>query len=259
MTQQQIEEIELKYLTKYYHFLKYNLDDILRGFVSRDKIRSDWDGKYGNKTISKKIEKLDEKISDFCTGAERILYYFISGKAVGIPNSCPIASDLFFETDDAYVHIDIKTVGASLAGKTNIGDFVGSIFIGRNQNSYKGIIKTNKGDEREYLPVLPAFYNKGKDSEKICLSYFLSILYDTDTYETLVISLSCMPNGELESHYKTKPLSAGKIHSNARFNFSNTPYFELLKTSETRTKTIYFNDKMNEVYRKKLKYFESLI
>ncbi len=251
-----IEELEYKYLEKYYHFLKYNLDDIIKGFKSREKIYDDWCGKYGLKTIIKDETKNDEKISDFCIGAERILYYFMSEKCLGLPNSCPIASDLFFETDDSFVHIDIKTVGASLVGKTNIGDFVGNIFVGKNQNSYKGLIKTNKGDQRQYLPLLPTFYNKNKPNQKVCLSYFLSILYDTDTSETLTIALSCMPNGELEKHYSSRPLVAGKTHPEARFSFTNVPNFELLDNNKTRTKVIYFDSNMSDIYKNKLKFFE---
>ena len=33
-----------------------------------------------------------------------------------------------------YIHIDLKTVGASLTGKTNIRDYTKNIFVGTNQN-----------------------------------------------------------------------------------------------------------------------------
>lgn len=251
MTQQQIEEIELKYLTKYYHFLKYVEDRIIFGFKTRESIKDDWVNQYKG------------GISNFATGTERILYHLISKDDLGQPNSCPVSSDFMFEFDDAIIHIDIKSVGASLVGKTNIGDFTKNIFIGKNQNSYKGCAKVYEGKKREFLreykPSLPTYYNKNKLNEKICLSYFLGILFDRDNIEPLVIYLVCMPNGDLESHYESKTLTAGKNLDKTRFNFKKVNKFELLENQLNRMKIIHFNHKMHETYRKKLKYFESLI
>ncbi len=201
-------------------------------------------------------------ISDFAVGAERIVYSLLNGKGIGQPNSCPVGADLFFEVQDAYIHIDLKTVGASLTGKTNIGDYTKNIFVGTNQNSYKGNMIVNEGGEkeetREYTPALPTIYNKGTDYEKICLSYFVTILYDKDTLDTLVMSIVCMPNGELEPHYKTRVLQAGKNLDKTRFRFTNIPDFELLDSNTKRIKVVYFHENMDETYKKKLKFFEDL-
>jgi hypothetical protein len=250
----QIEQIELKYLNKYYHFLKFAEDELLLGLKTKEEIKDDWFDKYKS------------GISDFAVGAERIVYSLLNGKGIGQPNSCPVGADLFFEVEDAYIHIDLKTVGASLLdidGKSNnIGDFTKSIFVGTNQNSYKGNMivngKSEKPKLRGYEPSLPTFYNRGKANEKICLSYFVTILYDKDTLDILVMALVCMPNGELETHYGNRVLQAGKNLDKTRFRFYEVPTFELLDETPTRTKVTYFDKNMNTKYKKKLKYFEDL-
>lgn len=163
MTNQQIEKLESKYLNKFYHFLKSFEDEMMDGFQTKEKIKDDWFGKYGT------------NISDFAVGAERIIYALFNGKGIGQPNSCPVGSDMFFEVKDAFIHIDLKTVQTR-----NIGDITRSIFVGENQNSYKGVMNVNTRQgvvQRNYTPALPAFYNKGKVNEKICLSYFITIVF----------------------------------------------------------------------------------
>lgn len=159
-----IEELELKYLNKYYYFLKFAEDEMFYGFRTKEAIKDDWWGHYGREEGG--------GISDFTVGAERIVYALLNGKGIGQPNSAPVGADLFFEVEDAYIHIDMKTVQ-----QDNIGDFTNSIFVGRNQNSYKGNILVKGTEIRPYIPALPTFYNKGKENQKICLSYFITILY----------------------------------------------------------------------------------
>lgn len=237
-------------MNKYFHFLKFAEDELLFGFKTKEKIQDDWIGLYKS------------GISDFAVGAERIVYSLLNGKGIGQPNSCPVGADLFFEVQDAFIHIDLKTVGASLTGKTNIGDYTKNIFVGTNQNSYRGNMIVNEGGEneeiREYLPTLPTIYNKNKENEKVCLSYFITILYDKDTLDTLVMSIVCMPNGELEPVYTTRVLQAGKNLDKTRFRFTNIPDFELLEENTKRIKVIYFDHKMNEQYKKKLSFFQNL-
>ena len=245
-----IEILERKYLNKYFHFLKFAEDELLYGFKTKEKIQDDWLGLYKS------------GISDFAVGAERIVYSLLNGKGIGQPNSCPVGADLFFEVQDAFIHIDLKTVGASLTGKTNIGDYTKNIFVGTNQNSYKGNMIVNEGganeEIREYIPSLPTIYNKNKENEKICLSYFVTILYDKDTLDTLVMSIVCMPNGELEPHYTTRVLQAGKNLDKTRFRFTNIPDFELLDENTKRIKVVYFDKNMDEKYKSKVKFFEKL-
>ncbi|MBC8197613.1 MAG: hypothetical protein H8E60_06980 [Candidatus Marinimicrobia bacterium] len=245
-----IEKLEKKYLEKYYHFLKFAEDELLYGFKTKQDIEDDWIGLYKS------------GISDFAVGAERIVYSLLNGKGIGQPNSCPVGADLFFEVQDAYIHLDLKTVSASLTGKTNIGDYTKNIFVGTNQNSYKGRMIVNKGnaneEDRDYTPSLPTFYNKGTDKEKICLTYFVTILYDKDNLDILVMGIVCMPNGELEPHYTTMVLQAGKNLDKTRFRFTDVPEFELLEGEQKRIKIVYFDKNMNEDYRKKVTFFEDL-
>lgn len=109
-----IEKLELKYLNKYYHFLKFAEDEMFEGFKTKEDIKDDWLGLYGTNEA--------KEISDFSVGAERIIYSLLNGKGIGQPNSSPVGSDLFFEVEDAYIHIDLKTVQ-----EENIGDFTTSI------------------------------------------------------------------------------------------------------------------------------------
>lgn len=237
----EIEELELKYLRKYFYFLKFSEDEMFEGFKTKEKIKEDWFGLYG------------EGISDFSVGAERIIYSLINGKGIGQPNSSPVGADLFFEVQDAYIHIDLKTVNLR-----NIGDFTTSIFVGENQNSYKGIIEKQDGSKEFYSPALPTFYNKGKENQKVTLSYFITILYDKDDLDIKVISIDCMPNGELVKHYGSRPLRAGKNPGKARFNLGEVNKFELLPGNPSRIKVAYFNQSMDSNTRSQLKLFEDI-
>jgi hypothetical protein len=257
-----IEKIELDYLRKYYHFFRYIEQDLLKGFDSKEKIRQDWKKYY------------DSGISEFAIGAERIIYSLLNGKSIHAEaNSSPVGSDFIFEFDDAFVHLDIKTVGATSnpsqdksnrnSNSNNIGDYATSIFVGENQNSYYSEIKQAKSGKpyrppRFSKPSLPTYYNKNKPNEKICLTYFFSILYDKDTLKVLVMTLLSMPNGELMKHYKERVLKAGKNPPKVRFNFKEVNKFELLKNYPSRVKVVYFNKGMNLVFKKSLKFIESV-
>ena len=263
LNMQQIERLENKYLNKYWHFLKFVEDEIIKGFNTKNDIKNDWVGKYGN---------VEGGISSFAVGSERIIYALLNGKIAGQPNSCPVSSDLFFEIDEAYIHIDLKSVTTNgginihpITGKRikdNIGDFKSDIFIGENQNSYKGIQIVNKGrpneERREYTPNLPPVYNKSNGDKKICLTYFITILSNEATFETEMISIMCVPNGKLEPHYKERPLKAGKNPGKTRFNFKEVNKFELLPTNPSRIKIIYTNPNMNDWVKGKLNFYLSL-
>ena len=241
LKQKQIEELEEKYLKKFFYLMKYAEDEMMIGFQTKEKIKDDWFGLYKS------------GISDFAVGAERIIYALMNGKGVGQPNSCPVGSDMFFEVEDAYIHIDLKTVQTR-----NIGDITSSIFVGTNQNSYKGKMIVNRISERDYTPALPTYYNKGKKNEKICLSYFITILYEDQNLNILNINILCMPNGDLESYYKNRVLQAGKNLDKTRFRFSEVPNFELLKNAPKRIKVVYFDKTMKPEYKNRLKLYEDI-
>ncbi len=240
-----IEKLEKKYLDKFYYFLKFTEDEMLKGFETKEKIKEDW------------IDKYKSGISNFSVGAERIVYSLFNGKGIGQPNSAPVGPDMFFELDDAFIHIDLKTVQTR-----NIGDITHSVFVGRNQNSYKSEIKKRNGSSfdpvRIYEPALPTFYNKGKKNEKICLSFFVTIVYEDINLNILNINILCMPNGELEQHYGSNVLQAGKNPDKTRFRFTEVPTFELLSNNEKRVKVVYFDKEMKEEYKKNLSFYEDL-
>jgi len=244
-----IEKLEYKYLKKYYYFLKFAEDEMFRGFKTKEDIKDDWWGLYGNSD--------GKGISDFAVGAERIVYSLLNGKGIGQPNSSPVGSDLFFEVKDAYIHLDMKTVNLD-----NIGDYTNSIFIGENQNSYRGDIIKSTGKSESYNPALPTFYNKGKKDrhgksiEKVCLTYFITILYEKKDLSIKVISIDSMPNGDLYSHYGDRPLCAGKNPGKARFNLKEVNRFELLPNSPSRIAVVYFDQSMPKSYLKRLSLFK---
>lgn len=261
LSNEEIEEIENKYLNKYFHFLKFAEDELLEWFKTKERIKDDWIWLYKS------------WISDFAAWAERIVYSLLNWKWIWQPSSCPVGADLFFELKDSYIHIDLKTVWATLnpvkwnkdewikAWSNNISDYSTHIFVGTNQNSFKWKMEVNTKDwiiERDYEPSLPTFYNKWKENEKICLSYFITILYDKDTLDTLVMSIVCMPNWKLVDHYWYRTLKAWKTLDETRFRFSEMPTFELLNDTPSRVKVIYFDKEMDVKFKKKLTFYEDI-
>ena len=242
-----VEKLEQKYLNKFYYFLKYAEDEMLEGFKTKNDIIDDWIHYWSA-----------DGHSDFDVGAERIVYALFNGKGIGTPNSSPVGADLFFETRDAYIHIDMKTVEAS----GNIGDYATSIFVGENQNSYRATIMKQGGNNEEYIPSLPPYYNHDRDNEKICLSYFITILYEKVDIKILNINILSMPNGSLSEVYGSRPLKAGKNPGKARFNFMKTHKFELLSNSHpdmldaknSRIKVVYFNLETSTEYASNLEF-----
>lgn len=243
----QIENLEHKYLDKFYYFLKSIENRMLEGFATKEKIRDDWEDKW-----DKNAGENGRGISAFAVGAERIVYSLMNSQVFGQPNSAPVGSDLFFETEDAFIHMDLKTVQTR-----NIGDYNTSIFVGDNQNSYKGKIIVN-GKDRDYVnATLPIIYNN-KGNPKPCLTFFFTILYDEDSLGILNINLICMPNGMLYQTYGPSVLKAGKNPGKIRFNFSKTEEFKLISNHPKRVKVVYFNENMDEKFKKKLDYIYKL-
>lgn len=251
ITLAEIEELEHKYLMKYWYFLKFVEDEIVQGMRTKEDIKNDWLGLYGNEKGG---------TSEFDVGCERVVYALLNGKIAGQPNSAPVSSDLFFEVEDAFVHIDLKSVTTSEGGKSdNIGDFNKCIFIGENQNSYSGTIIKNEGkkEERceEYRAHLPYYYTKSNGEKKVTLTYFICMLNSSKSNRCELISIMSFPNGKLQSHYGSRPLKAGKNPGKARYNFSKVPEFELLEGAKKRVRIIYSNPEMSDYVRKKLNFY----
>ncbi|MFB4168293.1 hypothetical protein [Virgibacillus sp. JSM 102003] len=252
-----IEELELKYLNKYYYFMKFALDEMLNGFKTKYKIKSDWIDKWNP-------DDGEKGISDFATGAERIVYSHLNGKGIGQPNSSPIGSDLFFEVDDAFIHIDLKTVQTR-----NIGDYTRDIFVGNNQNSYKGTVEVSGNDRIYEEAALPTYYTINNDFKKPCLTYFITILYEEENLQIINMNILCMPNGELNDVYGKRILKAGKIrypqgdpkrdtHSKTiRYKWAENINFEMLNNAK-RMRVIYFNQDIDEGIKSKLSFIEDI-
>ncbi|MHA6258290.1 PDDEXK family nuclease [Sporosarcina sp. CAU 1771] len=221
-----LEFWEYEYLKNIHNSLVLDRERMIEGFTSKEEIRGDWE------------EYLGKEISDFAVGSERIFYWLFN--QFGQPNSSPIGSDLFFETYNAFVHIDVKTVITD-----NIGDINGDIFVGDNQNSYEGFIEVRGKAPRPYKGNLPPVYTKTDGTKKMCLTYFICVLYSPNG-EIQFITVLSMPNGKLNDVYGNRVLKAGKNPGRIRYNFSKTPTFELLKGTPTRIKFVLVNPTMED-------------
>lgn len=135
-----------------------------------------------------------------------------------------------------------------------MGDFRKNIFVGDNQNSYKGYVVTKEYTDK-YKGNLPTFYTKTDGTKKICLTYFIIILYNENNLKIQSIVLTCMPNGELSEEYEPDVLSASKNRGKIRYNYTLCKYFRLLPDKPLRTKILIFDpdneegyiDKLNEI------------
>lgn len=221
LSQIEIEEMELVHFERIrYHFLD-NLEEILKGLHSRLEIKNDWYSKF--------ISTKSNMASDLEMGAERIFHYIFS-QGMKHPNSSPIGADLMYETFDAFIHIDIKTISDS-----NWNDYKGKIAVQPNQTSYSL-------DKFNLSPNLPTCYSKTFKKEentyyKPTLTYFIYILHKHASKEIFSILLVCMPNGELYNVYGDKILQAGKTKNSVRYAFKEEPRFILI--SEKRGSNVF--------------------
>lgn len=222
-----IETLEHDYFKKIDFDLSQDLQKMIDGLNSKDKIKDDWKGFFNR--IDKKKQN-----SDFSRGAERIYYWLFS--QFGKPNSSPIGADMFFETHNAFVHIDIKT-----AKFDNESDYKGKVPLGANQTSYSG---------EGYEVHLPTFYNRGKPGEKICLTYIINIVYEynkNDDIVILAILLIAIPNGELKVIYGDSIIGASKIKGAAfRYEYKENPKFELLDSKPYRIKILFLDRRISQ-------------
>ena len=215
LTREEIEELEFVHLERIrYHFLD-NIGEVMKGLHSRLEIKNDW---YNQFMATKK--KKGEYPSDLEMGAERIFHYIFS-QGMKHPNSSPIGADLMYETFDAFVHIDIKTISDS-----NCNDYKGKIAVQPNQTSYPL-------SKYKLSPNLPTFYSKTFEKEgntyyKPALTYFIYALHKHASKEIYSILIVCMPNGELYNIYGDKILHAGKTKNSVRYAFKEKPRFILL-------------------------------
>mgnify|MGYP000451461872 CR=1 FL=1 len=225
-----LERLEEKYLNIIYNQLYININPVIKGIMSRDKITIYWKEKFANQS--------EQKItSDIAKGAERIFSHYMVEEWE--PNSCPIGSDLFYKTNNAYVHIEIKT--ARVNSRTQ--DYKGLCPVSKNQTSYCATESYTKRTMIKTIPNLPYSY-----FEYPCLTYAIQTIYDPDNnYSTLAVLLISIPNGQLFNIYGNNIAKAGKLKNESfRYVYSRNPYFEKIKKctpcSPHRVKFIYFNE-----------------
>jgi hypothetical protein len=95
LTNNELEKLEAKYLSKIYASLYANLDNILKNLLSMNKLLYSWK----NKIKLTKKKKKNDKEDGFDVGAERVIYSVLQRASdLGEPNSSPVASDLFLKT-----------------------------------------------------------------------------------------------------------------------------------------------------------------
>ena len=186
----ELENLERTHFERICYAFLDNFEEILRGLNSRLEIKNDWYNQFMS------TKKPGTKPSDLDIGAERIFHH-VFAHSMKHPNSSPIGADLMYETFDAFIHIDIKTISSS-----NWNDYKGKIAVEANQTSYP-INKRNPS----LMPRLRAYYYsktfvKGqKRYYKPTLTYFIYILHkhaSSDIYSILLVS---MPNGQLYPYY----------------------------------------------------------
>jgi hypothetical protein len=221
----EVEFWENHYLNQIEFTLKQDLQKMLDGLKSKDKIKEDW---------IEVFKASADKNSDFARGAERIYYWLFN--QFGIPNSSPIGADMFFETYNAFVHIDVKT-----AKIDNTSDYKGKIPIGANQTSYKT-------QQYDFVVNLPTEYSYEK---KICLTYFINIIYEIleDSIEIKAILLIAVPNGKLYQIYGDEIIGSGKTGYKGkgfRYLYSKRPNFELLEEKPSRVRIIHISDDIKD-------------
>ena len=236
LTNVELEELEFTYLETISSILKSNIRrNIIPDLNSMNKISKHWIN----------IKKDEDKGYD--VGFERVIYSLLQrgSSDLGKANSSPIGSDLMFECDEAFVHVDLK----SNQPTTNISDHW-QPKIEANQTSYK-INYTKKGQTGSFSfnGNLPNYYEtirNGKEVNLPTLTYFISILYKVTNGECTIINInvSCMPNGQLSSVYETIPVGAGGNISDkkARFKMARCKKFKLLK-NKSRLNKIYVDEK----------------
>jgi hypothetical protein len=243
---QEIEEHEFKYLAQIQQIIKEKLEFILGCFSSRFKTYEHW---------APLMETGKKRLTDLGTGAERVFnHVIVSCKwKKWRPVPIPFGSNLFFETSDAFVNIDVKTAYAD-----NPRDFQGRIEVGEAQTSYP--MKEKHGSLEEFQPKLKPFYEiNGK--KKYCLTYVIQVVHakpedilrlNLDPNPVLINFIS-IPNGLLYEVYGEDIVKEPKSYhtkegkrlrpANFRYYYCVEPRFKLLNIECSYRIRIFFNQK----------------
>lgn len=243
-----LEKLELKYLDVIYETATANLKEILDRFYLRIKAYEFWKKQH---LVGEEIKRL----SDLGVGAERVFHHLFARDTNWLPCSIPVGSDLFYENEEAFINIDIKSDYVE-----NSWDYLGVAEVGERQTSYR--MQNKWGAKAKFLPQLPPYYKIG-EVKKPCLTFIIQIIhvdidhivkkkYDPNFIALIVLAI---PNQLLYERYKEKIIEepksyhkkAGKRYraANFRFAYHKYPWFAALKTkfsAECRFRLL-FNEK----------------
>jgi hypothetical protein len=248
----EIEKLEYNYLRIIDNTIRKKLSYIVERFASRFDIYHYWKNYFHTET---------KRLTDLGIGAERIFWKVISEEfSEWHPVTIYIGSNLFFETENAYVNIDIKT-----AYIDNIRDLGGLVEVGDAQTSYP--MRKTYGSKESFQPKISTYYEikKGyKIIRKYALTYFVQIIYEKP--EIIIqnnldrgpigIVLVSMPNGLLYDVYGENIVGYPKSYRtkggqrerplNYRFYYNKCPCYKLLKNYPCNFRVrLYFNSKYN--------------
>ena len=228
LSDKDLETLEKDYFDQLYFYLISNEQRMMNGLNSKGSIRDDWISKYEEGAQQRKN-------SDIARGAERIFYWLLT--TIWVPNSSPIGSDLFFETYNAFIHIDTKT-----ANIDNESDYKGKVALSANQTSYEAD-RTRTGIPTSVHASLPQYYNLGKENEKPCLTYIIQIIHDIKSMDIISVLLICIPNGQLYNVYGNDIVGAGKGKGiSMRYEYKDIPYFKKLGDNHYRVRFLHHEE-----------------
>jgi len=235
LNNEKLEMLELQSLNKIYQITLKHLNEILERFYSRIKLYRFWKKQF---IKSEEIKRL----SDLGVGAERVFHNIFARTTNWLPSSIPVGSNLFYESDKAFINIDIKSVYVE-----NSWDYLGVAAVGERQTSY-AMQETWEAEEK-FMPQLPHYYEIN-DMKKPCLTYILQIIHvDIDrmlekNYDrnAIALILLAVPNGSLYKEYgeniieepKSYHQKKGKRYrpANFRYAYYKNPFFAVLKKKD---------------------------
>lgn len=207
MTPVEIEKLEKKYLDYIVTYLSQDIPRLINGLNSRLEILNDWKNEF------LRTARKGYAASDLDAGAERIFHHLFA-PLFKFPNSCPIGSDLMYRTNDAILHIEVKT------NLVTNRDYKGKVQLGRNQISYA---------IRKFAPNLPPVY---KQVDLPSLTYTIQIIHEHMSPKIVALNVISIPNGQLLEYYGENILHAGKRGwtkaTDIRYKYTTEPRFVLL-------------------------------
>jgi hypothetical protein len=239
-----IELKELKNLNLIKQVVEGELNFILERFRSRFATYRTW--------APLMVTEL-KRLTDLGTGAERV-FNFVICRHMGdkwSPVSIPFGSNLFFESEDAFINIDVKTVYAD-----NTRDYGGLVEVGEAQTTY--LMKNKWGCLKRFDPKLKPFYEVG-DVRKPCLTYIIQEIHvkPEDVIEKrldanpVALNIISVPNGLLYDVYGERIVGYPKSYhykkkrrfspANFRYYYHKEPRFKLLKEECAYKIRMFFN------------------